>query len=616
MRVYCGLASAGDRLTAAVVDDGGRVAALQQVPDTAAGYAEALTLLAERADTADPRCVPIACDAPDRVVPRLMVAAGRTACYVDSSTVESLAAAEPPDAADDARRAVAMARGLYAGALHATGQPPAAEFAPLRPALSAHGALTAARSSAVAALRQVLRELYPAALRAFPDPGSDTPLALLDALPDPSQVGRDQDESVVARLATAGYADAAEALAALRQAVTDTPVPQPPVAAVGATVRQAVAAVLACSTAADALIREVAERLSAEVTEPVSTPPVHARPQPDAELTAEWSTATTMPIDPFRPGVPEPSWTPPAPPRPVSGAPLTSRGRGPKLPSRPIRPVMAPAGEDTTLQLRGKRRAAERDELVPAEPVPEPDAATANEQTAERPTLPGEPEPPRLDFSTDFQPTVLLDDGEPTPPTLHPVQQNGSAPDGLAPADDPLTADDPLAPAGGASVTALSDRSHGRSRRAETASRSRRRSRSSEPSARTVSAGPPPVEESDGDSELLIFAAARSAWFAGEQAEMTWENLSDEGWRAAEAASRPAVGQNTESGLPRRVPQANLVPGSPLDEAAPAPIARDASQLAAQTAGYFRGWQRGRRSTGHEQPEQAVSSGSFSSARS
>jgi hypothetical protein len=131
-----------------------------------------------------------------------------------------------------------------------------------------------------------------------------------------------------------------------------------------------------------------------------------------------------------------------------------------------------------------------------------------------------------------------------------------------------------------------------------------------------VSAGPPPVEESDGDSELLIFAAARSAWFAGEQAEMTWENLSDEGWRAAEAASRPAVGQNTESGLPRRVPQANLVPGSPLDEAAPAPIARDASQLAAQTAGYFRGWQRGRRSAGHEQPEQAVSSGSFSSARS
>lgn len=615
MRVYCGLASAGDRLTAAVVDDGGRVAALQQVPDTAAGYAEALTLLAERADTADPRCVPIACDAPDRVVPRLMVAAGRTACYVDSSTVESLAAAEPPDAADDARRAVAMARGLYAGALHAASQSPAPEFAPLRPALSAHGALTAARSSAVAALRQVLRELYPAALRAFPDPGSDTPLALLDALPDPAQVGRDRDESVVARLATAGYADAAEALDALRQAVTDTPVPQPPVAAVGATVRQAVAAVLACDTAAGALIREVAERLPTEGVEPdAATPP--ARPQPDTELTAEWATATTMPIDPFRPGVPEPSWTPP-PARPVSAAPLTSRGRGPKLPSRPIRPVMAPAGEDTTLQLRGKRRAAEREELVPAEPVAEPTpASTANEQTAERPTLPGEPEPPRLDFSTDFQPTVLLDEGEPTPPTLHPVQQSGPAADPLAPTDDPLTADDPLAPAGGASVTALSDRSHGRSRRTETASRSRRRSRGAEPSTRNAAAGPPPVEESDGDSELLIFAAARSAWFAGEQAEMTWENLSDEGWRAAEAASRPAVGQNTESGLPRRVPQANLVPGSPLDEATPAPIARDASQLAAQTAGYFRGWQRGRRSAGHEQPEQAVSSGSFSSARS
>ena len=614
MRVYCGLASAGEQLTAAVVDDGGRVAALQQVPDTAEGYAEALALLAERADSAESGCVPVACDATDRTVPRLLAAAGRTLCAVDASTVQTLAAAEPPDAADDARRAVAMARGLYAGALAAAATPAPAQYAALRPALSAHAALTASRVATVGALRQVLRELYPAALRAFPDPGSATPLALLDALPDPAQVPHEKDESIVARLATAGYPDAADAVAALRQAVTDTPVPQEPVAAVGATVRQAVAAVLACDTAAGALIREVDERLSAAAAEPVSAPP-----EQQTEAPAEHS-AATMPADPFRTA--EPSWTPPAQGRPGGAAPLPSRGRGPKLPSRPIRPVMAPVGEDTTVQLRGKRR-AERAETVRAEPVPEPAEpvrAAADESPTrslpgtdgaaadDRPTLPGEPEPPRLDFGTDFQPTVLLDEPDAAPTALHPVADAEDA----APADgDLLTGTDSVSSDDtGASVTALSEHS----RRGETGGRGRRRSRAAEPPVPDTSL---PVEESDGDSELFIFAAARSAWFAGEHTDMVWESLSDEGWRAAEAASKPSVGQNTESGLPRRVPQANLVPGSPLDESAPSPIARDASQLAAQTAGYFRGWQRGRRSAGHEPAEQqAVSSGSFLSARS
>jgi hypothetical protein len=35
------------------------------------------------------------------------------------------------------------------------------------------------------ALREVLRELYPAALRAYPDPCEPVPLAILDALPEP-----------------------------------------------------------------------------------------------------------------------------------------------------------------------------------------------------------------------------------------------------------------------------------------------------------------------------------------------------------------------------------------------------------------------------------------------
>jgi hypothetical protein len=108
----------------------------------------------------------------------------------------------------------------------------------------------------------------------------------------------------------------------------------------------------------------------------------------------------------------------------------------------------------------------------------------------------------------------------------------------------------------------------------------------------------PPLGENDGD--LLIFAQARSAWFTGDEDDDgehgDWRTEADAGWNAAEAASRPTVGGTTGSGLPRRVPSANLVPGAaPNRERAHVhPINRDAAQLAAHTAGYFRGWNRAR----------------------
>jgi signal transduction histidine kinase len=42
----------------------------------------------------------------------------------------------------------------------------------------------------------------------------------------------------------------------------------------------------------------------------------------------------------------------------------------------------------------------------------------------------------------------------------------------------------------------------------------------------------------------------------------SWTSPADEGWRAAEAVAVPAAGDTTQAGLPRRVPRANLVPGS------------------------------------------------------
>jgi hypothetical protein len=110
----------------------------------------------------------------------------------------------------------------------------------------------------------------------------------------------------------------------------------------------------------------------------------------------------------------------------------------------------------------------------------------------------------------------------------------------------------------------------------------------------------PPVSD-DGDGDLLIFAAARSAWFTGQedQAEREWATQADTGWRAAEKAAHPEVAAETSAGLPKRVPQANLVPGSPMREERPLRIVRDAASIAAHTTGYFRGWRRGQEIGGY-----------------
>ena len=70
----------------------------------------------------------------------------------------------------------------------------------------------------------------------------------------------------------------------------------------------------------------------------------------------------------------------------------------------------------------------------------------------------------------------------------------------------------------------------------------------------------------------------------------SWTSAADEGWRAAEAVSKPASGGVTLSGLPKRVPKANLVPGTvgTSSQAAPPPI-----RSAAMTRDRFAAFQRG-----------------------
>jgi hypothetical protein len=108
----------------------------------------------------------------------------------------------------------------------------------------------------------------------------------------------------------------------------------------------------------------------------------------------------------------------------------------------------------------------------------------------------------------------------------------------------------------------------------------------------------PPVPGEE--SRLPIFESVESDWFrrsrhgvdqpaTGVPAETaaapaeTWSSPADEGWRAAELATSPVSGGTTAAGLPVRVPQANLVPGTVGSAAAaPAPPARARSATQAQ----------------------------------
>jgi hypothetical protein len=78
------------------------------------------------------------------------------------------------------------------------------------------------------------------------------------------------------------------------------------------------------------------------------------------------------------------------------------------------------------------------------------------------------------------------------------------------------------------------------------------------------------VNENNGRSP--IFEAMQSEWFqrrktgsmnrADSSPPREWSSPGDEGWRAAETIRAPATGGQTSTGLPKRVPGSNRIPGS------------------------------------------------------
>jgi signal transduction histidine kinase len=129
----------------------------------------------------------------------------------------------------------------------------------------------------------------------------------------------------------------------------------------------------------------------------------------------------------------------------------------------------------------------------------------------------------------------------------------------------------------------------------------------------------PPAAPLGQENRLPIFEAVESDWFrrgrpmerqsagAGASADVVastqggWASPGDAGWRAAEAAAVPTSGGTTTAGLPRRVPQANLIPGTAQTESqSPAP-SRSAAVTRDRFASLQRGMREGRGAGGSEQ---------------
>ena len=122
---------------------------------------------------------------------------------------------------------------------------------------------------------------------------------------------------------------------------------------------------------------------------------------------------------------------------------------------------------------------------------------------------------------------------------------------------------------------------------------------------RRETAAPPAVAVPQGQGPLPIYESVESDWFRRSRrspaqtaaavattSSSSWTSAADEGWRAAEAVSKPTSDGVTTSGLPRRVPQANLVPGT-VGADGPAPSARSPVRSADAARERFASFQRG-----------------------
>ncbi|MET3428692.1 hypothetical protein BJ973_007904 [Actinoplanes tereljensis] len=433
VRVYCGLASADEtvrsasaaQLTIAVVDDAGRLLGIHVISDDPDGYADLGMLLVER--TSGFTDAAVAADSDDHLVTSLLIAAGRPLVVTDDDTTDDFAerfadddSVEEMQAPPAARRAVGLARALQAGAIAAVTQPAPRELVSYKPVLAAHVALLGGRAATAVALREVLRELYPAALRAYPDPSHPLALAVLDALPEPGRLTGQGDservaEQVAAELIRAGVGTDDEIIAAvtaLHVAISESPrrggVNKSLAPAAAETVRKAIAAVHACDSACSSLIGTIAARSStaAGTTRRRAEAPLQAVPdsRTNRRNRREPTGTGNGPVIPHPmnapPVAPDPVAPPPLAPRPVTPPPAAPAAaaafpnRAPVPGNRPVSVPPPPPGM-TPITPGSRPVPGSRN---PIAPTSVPSAPAASFGTGSRSVIP--PSAPAASFGT------------------------------------------------------------------------------------------------------------------------------------------------------------------------------------------------------------------------
>jgi signal transduction histidine kinase len=120
------------------------------------------------------------------------------------------------------------------------------------------------------------------------------------------------------------------------------------------------------------------------------------------------------------------------------------------------------------------------------------------------------------------------------------------------------------------------------------------------------------------EQRLPIYELVESDWFRrsgktfsgdGDRSPATaspaWTSPADEGWRAAQVVTSPTAAEITRSGLPKRVPKANLVPGSVHDREDGADESpRSAEQVRDRLTSFQRGVREGRAAAPRSQAEE------------
>ncbi|MFE9242120.1 nitrate- and nitrite sensing domain-containing protein [Nocardiopsis sp. NPDC006938] len=92
---------------------------------------------------------------------------------------------------------------------------------------------------------------------------------------------------------------------------------------------------------------------------------------------------------------------------------------------------------------------------------------------------------------------------------------------------------------------------------------------------------------------------------AGNRSEQEWNSAADRGWKAARTAAEPLAGGLTTSGLPKRVPKANLVPGTaPKPENFKQMPTRSADRVRNRFSGFQKGVRDGRNRLGDSSTEE------------